>query len=91
MKNDNAELDSKSNSGYGNEVPPQLDHVKIIFCHQELEEKDVIEFFNHFHENGWKTKTGVPIKNWKQILDQWIWDMKTGVGKRNFSIKKRVS
>lgn len=76
MKNNMKDQDSKSYSGFGNEIPPLLDHVKIIFCQQELEEKNALEFFNHYQENGWKTKTGVQIKNWKQMMDKWIWDLK---------------
>ncbi|MBN3584573.1 hypothetical protein JYB64_19435 [Algoriphagus aestuarii] len=60
--------------GYGSEVPPLLLHVKIIVDQQGLQEKIANEFFNHYQAQGWKTKTGVPIKNWKQILDQWIWE-----------------
>ncbi|WP_339756839.1 hypothetical protein [Algoriphagus aquimarinus] len=66
-----------SNLGFSHEVPPFLEHVKIIFDQQELEEKEAFLFFTHFQKNGWQTKTGVPIKNWKHILDQWIWDLKT--------------
>lgn len=71
-----------SNLGLSHEVPPLQDHVKIIFDQQELEEKEAIQFFNHYQENCWNTKTGVPIKNWKHILDQWIWDLKTYRRKR---------
>ena len=76
MEYKKSELNHKSNLGFSNEVPPLLAHVKIIFDQQELEEKEAILFFTHFQENGWQTKTGVPIKNWKHILDQWIWDLK---------------
>lgn len=72
----NANMDQKQKLGYGNEVPPLLDHVKIIFDQQDFQEKDAIEFFDHFEERGWKTKSGVPIKNWKQIVDNWIWNLK---------------
>lgn len=77
MEYKKSELNDKSNLGFSNEVPPLLTHVKIIFDQQELEEKEAILFFTYFQENGWQTKTGVPIKNWKHILDQWIWDLKT--------------
>ncbi|WP_339706978.1 hypothetical protein [Algoriphagus aquimarinus] len=66
-----------SNLGFSHEVPPLLEHVKIIFDQQELEENEAFLFFTHFQKNGWQTKTRLPIKNWKHILDQWIWDLKT--------------
>lgn len=75
----NANMDEKPNLGYGTEVPPLLDHVKIIFDQQDLQDKDAIEFFDHLQERDWKTKSGVPIKNWKQVADQWIWDLKKGI------------
>ncbi|SFU14169.1 hypothetical protein SAMN04489724_4326 [Algoriphagus locisalis] len=76
------DLNKKTNLGYGTEVPPLLDHVKIVFDQQELGEKEAVEFFDHFEESGWKTKTGVSIKNWKQVADQWIWNLKkTGFDK----------
>jgi hypothetical protein len=77
MEFDKLKLDQIPKSGYGNIVPPLLDHVKIIFDQQELPENDAIKFYNHFQERSWQTKTGVSIKNWKQVLDGWIWDIKT--------------
>lgn len=79
MEYKRTDLDEKPKVGYGSEVPPLLDHVKIIFDQQELREKDAIEFFDHFQERGWQTKTGVPIKNWKQAADNWIWDLMKGI------------
>ncbi len=79
MEYRNANMEKSLNLGYGTEVPPLLDHVKIIFDQQDLQEKDAIEFFDHFEERGWQTKTGVSIKNWKQVADQWIWDLKKGI------------
>ena len=78
MEYRNANMGEKSNLGYGTEVPPLLDHVIIVFGQQDLQDKDAIEFFDHFEERGWLTKTGVSIKNWKQVADQWIWDIKKG-------------
>lgn len=69
----------KPNLGHGNEVPPLLDHVKIIFDQKELHEEDANEFYDHFQKTDWKTKTGVPIKNWKQVADNWIWNLKKGI------------
>src|SRR5690606_36348265 len=63
------DLNKKPNVGYGSEVPPHLDDVKIIFDQQELREKDAIRFFDHFQKRSWQTKTWVPIKNWKQVAD----------------------
>ncbi|WP_192085493.1 hypothetical protein [Algoriphagus sp. Y33] len=65
--------------GFGIDVPPLLVHVKIIFDQQDLQESDAIEFFNLFQTRGWKTKTGAPVKNWKHVLDQWIWELKKGI------------
>lgn len=67
-------LEEEVNLGFGNQVPPLLFHVKIICNQMELSEDVALEFYKHFQESGWRTKTGVPIKNWKQVLDQWIWD-----------------
>lgn len=76
MEYSKANIEKKQNLGHGNEVPPLLDHVKIIFDQQDFQEKDAIEFFDYFEEREWRTKSGVPIKNWKQVVDNWIWKLK---------------
>jgi hypothetical protein len=78
MEFDRTERGESENLGFGNEVPPLISHVIIIFDQMELPEKDALKFYRHFEERDWHTKTGVPIKNWKHILDQWVWDIKKG-------------
>lgn len=63
------------NSGYGNIVPPLPEHVKIYFIQKGLSEKEGDTFFKHFKCLEWKTDSGVPVRNWKALANEWIWNL----------------
>ncbi|EOZ95346.1 hypothetical protein A33Q_3266 [Indibacter alkaliphilus LW1] len=60
--------------GYGVGVPPDLHFVKIYFCQKGLTASRALKFYSHFEKIGWKTKTGKPVKNWKALANDWIWE-----------------
>jgi ribonuclease HI len=68
-------MTSKKVAGFGGQIPPQIDHVKIYFDQQELPQE--AETFYSQHDRGkWKTITGQPVKNWKTEAVNWIWEIK---------------
>jgi len=59
----------------GNCVPPDIAHVRIYFIQQTLPEMNAIKFFEGYEENGWKTVTGKPVRNWKTEAAKYIWTL----------------
>lgn len=59
--------------GYGREVPPHPNFVDIYFDQQQLA-TEAERFFKHYEKMDWKTITGTPIRNWKVIANDWIFD-----------------
>jgi hypothetical protein len=57
--------------GFGYQVPPGFDSVSIYFS-QKGYAKIAGNFYQHFHNLGWLTKTGTSIKNWKVLATDWI-------------------
>ena len=63
-------------SGHGMSVPPILPHVQIYFDQKGLSIKEAEAFYYYQNAHGWKTEAGTPIKNWKVVASNWIWDMR---------------
>ncbi|MFC4872080.1 hypothetical protein [Negadavirga shengliensis] len=63
------------NEGFGMEIPPLLEHVKIYFLQKELSLEEAEIFFHHHENIKWNTKKGTPIKNWKAYANEWIWNL----------------
>lgn len=59
--------------GYGQEVPPHPNFVAIYFDQKQLA-PEAERFFKHYEKLDWKTVTGKPIRNWKVIATDWIFD-----------------
>lgn len=59
--------------GYGNTVPPPIQHVKIYFDQKGLSEKAAIGFYQYYKVRKWKTAKDFPIRNWKVAASNWIW------------------
>ncbi len=49
---------------------PSIDDV-LTFCKQEHLNVDGFQFVNFYQSNGWKTKTGAPIRDWKSVCKYW--------------------
>lgn len=64
--------------GFGYQVPPNVDSVFIYFNQKGYAEV-AGNFYQHFHNLGWLTKTGSPIKNWKVLASDWIFDYSQSV------------
>ena len=68
---------------FGFNIPPETLHILIYF-----EQKDAGEaardFIDEQEKSGWKTKTGKPIRNWKVLASDWIFNYKQ---ERKFSLR----
>lgn len=42
-----------------------------IWCLARMSPVDPAQFFDYYEENGWKTKSGEPIKNWRKMEMKW--------------------
>ncbi len=65
----------KKVAGFGCQIPPQIDHVKIYFDQQELPQ-EAEKFYSRHERSKWKTEIGNPVRNWKTEAAKWIWEIK---------------
>lgn len=59
--------------GYGTEIPPHPSFVAIYFDQQQMPE-EAERFIKHYEKLDWETVTGKPIRNWKVLAADWIFD-----------------
>ncbi|RKR80724.1 hypothetical protein BDD43_0856 [Mucilaginibacter gracilis] len=62
-------------TGHGRSVPPILPHVLIYFDQQGMSTREAEAFFHYQAAHQWKTQAGTPIKNWKTVAGNWIYDI----------------
>lgn len=65
----------KYEDGAGYNIPPMLQHVIIYFENKGMKLEIAEEFYNFYNVRSWKTGTGYPIKDWKVVATNWIWDL----------------
>lgn len=73
---------TEHNSGLGKDLPPLPAHVEIYFLQKGLSNSDALRFFDHFERLGWKDTYGKPLRNWKTLACDWIWEMRYFRAKR---------
>lgn len=59
--------------GYGDEVPPDPSFVAIYFDQQQ-QPNEAERFYQCYEKLDWRTVTGKPIRNWKVLASDWIFD-----------------
>lgn len=64
---------SAEQSSFGYNVPPELEFVTIYFDQQGCSDQ-AERFYRHYQNEGWKTITGIDIRNWKVLAKDWIFD-----------------
>lgn len=64
---------SSNSAGFGYQIPPDFENVSIYFS-QKGELKLAANFFKHFQCCEWRTPAGSPIRNWKVVATDWIYD-----------------
>lgn len=52
-------------SGYGKNIPPDIEQVIIYFAEKGQPEKKAMNFFHEFALRKWKNHQGKTISNWK--------------------------
>lgn len=56
--------------GFGTEIPPQKQFVRIYFIQKGMSEQQADYFYLKYESVGWT------VKNWKTLASEWIWMMK---------------
>jgi hypothetical protein len=64
--------------GFGRQVPPKRAFVSIYFAQKGLPESEAERFFSYYDNIDWKNADGNPVRNWKTLACDWIWDKKFG-------------
>jgi len=62
-------------TGHGRSVPPILIHVIVYFDQHGIGVKEAEAFFYYQTAHNWKTQSGTPIKNWKTVAANWIFNI----------------
>lgn len=62
-----------SETGFGNQIPPDENHVRVYFLQQGATEQEAAAFFHHYRDRAWKNSYGETLKNWKRLAWTWIW------------------
>lgn len=62
-----------SEAGFGNQIPPDENHVRVYFLQQEATEQEAAAFYRHYRDRAWKNSRGETLKNWKRLAWTWIW------------------
>ena len=59
-------------SGYGPDIPPSEDHIKIYFSEKGFPPIEAEKFFNYYQSNGWLVGGKSKMKDWKAAARNWI-------------------
>lgn len=60
-------------SGFGRQIPPNMEHVMIWFLQKGSNEIVALSFYDYYEDNRWLNSTGILIKNWKMTAWEWLW------------------
>jgi hypothetical protein len=72
-------------AGYGRDLPPSMEHVRIYFSQKGLDYKQADFFYQLNQDCNWTDHKGQPVKNWKTLACDWIWEF-TMAQKKNHSV-----
>jgi len=59
--------------GFGHEMPPDAESVNIYFDEQGLA-FEAEKFLEKYNEQCWCNKQGTPLRNWKVLAADWIYN-----------------
>ncbi|AOM79999.1 hypothetical protein BFS30_24265 [Pedobacter steynii] len=62
--------------GLGRKVPPSRIFVTIYFIQKGLNEQQADFFYLKYELVGWCDSKGSPLRNWKTLASEWIWNLK---------------
>ena len=66
-------------------APPTLDEVKEYLIEKQLTHFGANKFYTYYSNNGWKSKDGQQITNWKRVCEMWEQD---GIEKEKETYRK---
>lgn len=75
---------TEQHSGLGSAMPPILKYVKIYFMQKGCSIDDAISFYRYYEEKKWTGKKGRPLRNWKTLACDWIWESTQKQRERRF-------
>lgn len=64
--------DGNDKTGYGPDIPPVENHVKIYFDEKGYPSVEAEKFFNYFQSNGWLVGGRSKMKDWKAAARNWM-------------------
>jgi len=65
----------QTSCNFGRIVPPRLDEIKNFFSERAVPIAEAEVFFYYYQAMGWHTETGMPIHNWKEAADEWLYNL----------------
>lgn len=68
-------------NGFGENIPPDRTIVAIYFDQKDLPEC-ADNFFTEQELSQWKTIKGVPIRNWKVVATEWIFNYRQTIKRK---------
>lgn len=63
--------------GFGKQIPPELEHVRIYFLEKNVSLEISDSFYEYYNSKEWRSNSGKKLKNWKSLA--WEWYMKNHV------------
>ena len=61
-------------AGLGVQMPPLPEHVRIYFLQKGESVNKAEDFLLFYEKRYWLTIRGRPIRNWKTLACNWIWN-----------------
>ncbi|WP_111672758.1 hypothetical protein [Algoriphagus litoralis] len=54
---------------------PSLEDVRGFFVAQDYPFEEGEVFFYYYQALGWRSETGIPIRDWKSAASRWLWNL----------------
>ncbi|WP_226333021.1 hypothetical protein [Echinicola marina] len=65
----------QSQFSFGHIVPPQLEEIKTFFSEMAVPVAEAEVFFYYYQSMGWHAESGMPIRNWKEAAEEWLYNL----------------
>lgn len=72
MKSEVGDQHVKPHDGFGPDIPPSQQHVRIYFDEKGYSPVEGEKFFNYFQSNGWLVGGRSKMKDWKAAARNWM-------------------
>ncbi|GGF42438.1 hypothetical protein [Echinicola rosea] len=61
--------------GFGHVVPPKLEDIKSFFSEFAIPVAEAEVFYYYYQSLGWHTENGMPVHNWKEAAQDWLYNL----------------